>query len=664
MAFIFSTTIALTASAVWNDPTATAPGANAPTPINNSAASQVKTGGLSVGSIIVSGGTTLGDTTVECNATTTGAIRFNNGLMQVCSDTPQVSPSGVVTSRDPLSPPSCMEGEITLYDPTDGWYCGFVPDTLPSCVTGEIMRYASSTDLWECGDFEGGKFQDGNDPVNAAYNSGNVGINVASPAAGIHVAVGNDLTLSSTNHAATFGSHSATNIGIDNNEIMARNNGFRTSLYLQNDGGQISLRNNGVATAKTHFTDDGRVIIGGNFSSDTTGKLLINNTTSTGPGGWYSSIKFTNGSHNAIWNPAGGLYFGLHSNGLFYWGDEAGGNHEKYVMNLNSNTGALQMTNGSFTNSANLSLDQGYVYMGTGNQLFLMDGGSAVYSDSNGSISGARFYDKQGTRYGYIYGSGASFGLLDGDGNWSIRNYTDSYTMFYVNNSAKMVIESSGAVGIGTTNPNDAYFLDVHAGNTGYMTRFRNTNTAAGADLIRIRLNVPTPGYLSGGGIGNWMRFDSGGVARGFVRGYGNSLQYVVSSDRRLKKDIKEIDSLEAEKMVLNSNPRFFDWKETGTSDIGYIAQELKKVIPSAVSGDEGQEEIVHNADGDLVKNKVYMNVSHDILIPILHRTLKKNINDIDSLGSRIGKLNLENIEKKLSSQQEKIDLLLTKLKN
>ena len=48
-----------------------------------------------------------------------------------------------------------------------------------------------------------------------------------------------DLSLSSTGHAFQVGSSSSTNVAIDNNEIMARNNGATSDLYLNNNGGLV-----------------------------------------------------------------------------------------------------------------------------------------------------------------------------------------------------------------------------------------------------------------------------------------------------------------------------------------------------------------------------------------------------------------------------------------
>jgi hypothetical protein len=50
-----------------------------------------------------------------------------------------------------------------------------------------------------------------------------------------------DASLSSTGHAFQIGSSSATNLIMDGNEIMSRNNGATSSLFINNDGGDVGI---------------------------------------------------------------------------------------------------------------------------------------------------------------------------------------------------------------------------------------------------------------------------------------------------------------------------------------------------------------------------------------------------------------------------------------
>lgn len=57
------------------------------------------------------------------------------------------------------------------------------------------------------------------------------------------------------------------------------------------------------------------------------------------------------------------------------------------------------------------------------------------------------------------------------------------------------------------------------------------------------------------------------------------------SSDRRVKQDIEYLDPSDSYDLVKQLKPCSFVYKETGSPSVGYIAQELQTVIPTAVAG-------------------------------------------------------------------------------
>jgi hypothetical protein len=98
------------------------------------------------------------------------------------------------------------------------------------------------------------------------------------------------------------------------------------------------------------------------------------------------------------------------------------------------------------------------------------------------------------------------------------------------------------------------------------------------------------------------------------------STDYNSSSDKRLKKNIKTVDS--ALDKVIALRGVSFDWKEGGAKAIGLIAQEVEKVIPEIVSQDESG----------------YLGIKYNNLIGVLVEAIKDQQEQINALKKQIEK--------------------------
>lgn len=97
-------------------------------------------------------------------------------------------------------------------------------------------------------------------------NSGKVGIGTTGPVvASLHIASGSDSSLSSGGYLVS-GSTSGGNIAIDNNEIMARNNGSAAPLFLNHEGGQVQI---GDSDAQNITLEQNKISAHNNGSSAT-----------------------------------------------------------------------------------------------------------------------------------------------------------------------------------------------------------------------------------------------------------------------------------------------------------------------------------------------------------------------------------------------------------
>lgn len=92
---------------------------------------------------------------------------------------------------------------------------------------------------------------------------GKVGIATSSPQSMLHVAGGGDAALATAASGYIIsGSTGSTNLIMDDNEIMARNNGAESSLYLQNEGGDLVVHSLAGSQTEVIIKDNGNVGIG------------------------------------------------------------------------------------------------------------------------------------------------------------------------------------------------------------------------------------------------------------------------------------------------------------------------------------------------------------------------------------------------------------------
>ncbi len=120
-------------------------------------------------------------------------------------------------------------------------------------------------------------------PGNGLIVEGEVGIGIAIPASQLHVATGTEAYLTHGGYI-TAGHMGDYNVVIDNDEILARHDGFASTLYLQNDGGNVDVGNNLVIHGGIDDgTDMGSV---GQILSSTGGGLDWIDAPSSSDGDW------------------------------------------------------------------------------------------------------------------------------------------------------------------------------------------------------------------------------------------------------------------------------------------------------------------------------------------------------------------------------------------
>lgn len=90
----------------------------------------------------------------------------------------------------------------------------------------------------------------------------NVGIGTNSPAVKLSLSGGSNASLAIGTGYFQIGDENSTNLIFDNNEILARNNGVLSPLYLQAEGGDLIVHNDGSTSEKVVVKADGKTGVG------------------------------------------------------------------------------------------------------------------------------------------------------------------------------------------------------------------------------------------------------------------------------------------------------------------------------------------------------------------------------------------------------------------
>lgn len=176
-----------------------------------------------------------------------------------------------------------------------------------------------------------------------------------------------------------------------------------------------------------------------------------------------------------------------------------------------------------------------------------------------------------------------------------------------------------GNVGVGTLNP--AQPLDVNGGIAveGVAALLRD---GAHAYLFPSGTGYSDNAVYVGGYATTDLSVSGNIYATGSVT-VGPGSGYYHSSDARLKDNIQTVHGLD---LVTRLRGVSFDWKKGGQPDMGVIAQELERVIPSAV-----------HTDG-----KGFKSVEYDQLIAPMIEAIKEQNAEIKALRSEVASLRQE----------------------
>jgi len=239
--------------------------------------------------------------------------------------------------------------------------------------------------------------------ITFASATGHVGLSTAEPDARLHVATGEDVSLTSHGYLL-LGAVDGRNIAVDNNEIQARDSGAAGTLHLQAEGGDLHVHSQVGENAAVLIQNDGNVGLGTNSplaklhivsSQDVSlthhGALLLGNSTGVNLAVDGNEIQARNNG------AASTLYMQWGGGAVSIRGGQPG---QQVVIQDDGDVGIG-------TTSPNAKLDvRGSVRLGSAGSLFAMGAGQELRVVAGTVSSGGAVIAGTGFTVDHVNGSG------------------------------------------------------------------------------------------------------------------------------------------------------------------------------------------------------------------------------------------------------------------
>ena len=182
----------------------------------------------------------------------------------------------------------------------------------------------------------------------------------------------------------------------------------------------------------------------------------------------------------------------------------------------------------------------------------------------------------------------------------------------------RMRIDSSGNLLVGTTSAlSVGTRLNVENSGSSYVVA--SFKGAVNSNISVLRLER----YASDGDA---ITFYYGSTQKGYISVLSTGTQYGTLSDYRLKENVQPMVGALAKVSALK--PVTYDWKDIGKTGQGFIAHELKAIVPECVTGEKDELD----DDG----NPRYQGIDTSFLVATLTAAIQEQQALIQSLTARI----------------------------
>lgn len=496
----------------------------------------------------------------------------------------------------------------------------------------------------------------------ATSGSGLVGFGTLTPVANLHV-VGNVYVSNAVTTTNVFATRLYGDGGLLSNLIPSGTAG--QVLYVSGSGGMLATSNIfqsttssavGIGTTNpAYLLDVSGVVSNASDAYGVTTARFRSTNGNLGSGILLDATNLAGGKQCYIWTSGNNAGEG---GGKLMLGHQFSAYVAPLIVDLNTQSVGV----GTSNPSANLHVE-GNVYSAntitvgstvaiavTGGETIRSRGAIAI---GNGTNDGNRFLSALDSsisnntiRY-FCLGKATS---LNNQGEISYYHVSDGSSSnklgFGLYGGAYMYVLGSGNVGIGTADPTSKLTISGDTGRNGVVQIL-----CAGSGK-----NGDGMAFKAGGDDGlNIMNFvNSAGTIRGAIQATASTVTYASVSDRRLKTEITDMSS--TIDRIKQLRPCNFVWKESGSKDDGFIAQEVHKVFPHFVSGVFGYCDVCHHTANDVYdgtfcdccdfENPVdkdgkprYYGLDYGKFTPYLTKALQETIDLVEKQAERISVL-------------------------
>ena len=312
--------------------------------------------------------------------------------------------------------------------------------------------------------------------------------------------------------------------------------------------------------------------------------------------------------------------------------------------------------NGTFL--ANIGLDDASGRFGINMK---SDGSEDFTITQNGNVGIGTTTPNNKLQIGSTTYGGNSLAMGNGTQNFAIDITNRTIPTFFSDNNFSFMASGggNGNVGIGTTAPTEILQIGTEStgptarktikiGSGGYSAPAAFQTNSTGDKIIlynadgydaRIGIGGTTDMWFksSDGATGGQFRWYTGAGANLIMQlssgslsmtggAYCNGTSWVNASDSRLKRDIQPMTNYGLSTvMQLKPVTYFYKADKTNHPEVGFIAQEVQKIVPEVVSGTEG----------DIEKGET-LGLSYGNLVPVLTKAIQEQQSEISSLKSEM----------------------------